>query len=124
MRGRDDAGGVEPPLAGGGRGSGGAGGAAERDLSALAAEPDWTKLEQYQGTMGRAEFTRLLDTVYAPGGAWKNTIRMAEDGAHVLTTGTNDGCCDSRTRESDRAAAVLEAAGRALPAGELGRWRG
>jgi N-acetylmuramoyl-L-alanine amidase len=59
-------------------------------LSALAAEPDWGTLDQYQGTMGRAEFTRLLDTVYAPGGAWKNTIRIAEDGAHVLTTGTTD----------------------------------
>jgi N-acetylmuramoyl-L-alanine amidase len=59
-------------------------------LSALAAEPDWTTLEQYEGTMGRAEFMRLLDTVYAPGGAWKKTIRMAEDGAHVLTTGTQE----------------------------------
>jgi N-acetylmuramoyl-L-alanine amidase len=58
-------------------------------LSALAAEPDWTKLDQFQGTMGRDEFTRLLDTVYAPGGAWKNTIDMETDGAHVLTTGTN-----------------------------------
>ena len=58
-------------------------------MSALAAEPDWTKLEEYQGTMQRAEFLLLLETVYAPGGAWKSTIRMAEDGAHVLTTGTN-----------------------------------
>jgi hypothetical protein len=58
-------------------------------LSALASEPDWTKLERYEGTMSRAEFTRLLDTVYAPGGAWKNTISMADDGAHVLTTGTD-----------------------------------
>lgn len=58
-------------------------------LSALATEPDWTKLEQYQGTMERAEFTRLLDTVYAPADAWKSTIDVEEDGAHVLTTGTN-----------------------------------
>ena len=40
--------------------------------------------------MGHAEFTRLLDTVYAPAGAWKNTIRIADDGARVLTTGTNE----------------------------------
>ncbi len=40
--------------------------------------------------MGRAEFTRLLDTVYAPGGAWKNTIQLEDDGAHVLTAGTNE----------------------------------
>jgi len=58
-------------------------------VSALAKEPDWTRLEQTQGTMGREEFVRLLDTVYAPGGAWKNTIEMEGDGAHVLTTGTN-----------------------------------
>lgn len=58
-------------------------------LSALATEPDWTKLEQYQGTMSREEFTRLLDTVYAQGGAWKNTIDIEADGAHVLTAGTN-----------------------------------
>jgi hypothetical protein len=57
-------------------------------VSALASEPDWTKLERYEGTTGRAEFVRLLDTVYAPGGAWKDTIEMDADGAHVLTTGT------------------------------------
>jgi len=58
-------------------------------LSALAVEPDWTKLEQYQGTIEREEFTRLLDTVYAPGGTWKDAIHIEDDGAHVLTTGTN-----------------------------------
>jgi N-acetylmuramoyl-L-alanine amidase len=58
-------------------------------VSALAREPDWTRLEVYQGRMGREEFTRLLDTVYAPNGAWKSTIQISDDGAHVLTTGTN-----------------------------------
>src|SRR5271166_4377363 len=58
-------------------------------LSALATEPDWSKLEGYQGTISREEFVRLLDTVYAPNGAWKNTITIADDGAHILTTGTN-----------------------------------
>ena len=58
-------------------------------LSALATEPDWTKLDQYQGTMSRTEFKRLLDTVYAPGGAWKNTIEISDSEARVLTTGTN-----------------------------------
>lgn len=57
-------------------------------LSALASEPDWTKLDQYQGTMEREVFTRLLDTVYAPGGAWKATVDIEPDGAHILTTGT------------------------------------
>jgi N-acetylmuramoyl-L-alanine amidase len=58
-------------------------------LSALAREPDWTRLAIYQGTMTREEFTRLLDTVYAPGGAWKGVIDLEEDGARILTTGTN-----------------------------------
>ncbi len=39
--------------------------------------------------MDRAEFVRLLDTVYAPGGAWKDTITIDADGAHILTTGTS-----------------------------------
>jgi hypothetical protein len=39
--------------------------------------------------MGREEFLRLLDTVYAPGGVWRNTIDVEADGAHVLTTGTD-----------------------------------
>jgi len=58
-------------------------------LSALATEPDWTSLEKYQGKMSRQEFTNLLDTVYAPGGAWKPTIEIDPDGAHILTSGTN-----------------------------------
>jgi len=58
-------------------------------LSPLAKEPDWTALDQYQETMTRAEFTRLLDGVYAPGGAWKNTVEITDEGALVLTTGTN-----------------------------------
>jgi N-acetylmuramoyl-L-alanine amidase len=58
-------------------------------LSALATEPDWTRLEAFQGTMSRVGFVQLLDTVYAPNGAWKNTITIADDGAHILTTGTN-----------------------------------
>ena len=58
-------------------------------LSALASEPDWSRLEQYQGTMDRAQFMQLLDTVYAPGGAWKQTISIALEGAHILTTGSN-----------------------------------
>jgi N-acetylmuramoyl-L-alanine amidase len=58
-------------------------------LSVLGREPDWTQLEQYQGTMTREDFTRLLDTVYAPGGAWKGTIEIGEIGASILTTGSN-----------------------------------
>ena len=58
-------------------------------LSALATEPDWGKLEQFQETMTRTEFTRLLDTVYAPGGTWMNTIKIANNSVSIVTTGTN-----------------------------------
>ena len=57
-------------------------------LSALAVEPDWSKLDAYQGTMTRTDFANLLDTVYAPAGAWKAVIDIQPDGAHILTTGT------------------------------------
>ncbi len=66
-----------------------AGAPAPARLSALAVEPDWTKLDKFQRTMSRADFTRLLNTVYAPDRAWKNTIRIADDGAHILTAGTD-----------------------------------
>ncbi len=39
--------------------------------------------------MSREYFLQLLNTVYAPNGAWKQTIAMADDGAHILTTGTS-----------------------------------
>jgi hypothetical protein len=58
-------------------------------LSALATEPDWAGLKQFEGAVSREYFLQLLNTVYAPGGAWKSTISMEADGAHILTTGTN-----------------------------------
>lgn len=58
-------------------------------LSALAKEPDWSDLDGFQGTMTKAEFTRLLETVYAPGGAWKKTISLEPEDASILTAGTN-----------------------------------
>ena len=57
-------------------------------LSALATEPDWSTLDPFQATMTAGEFTRLLDAVYAPNGAWQKTIRVDSGGAHILTSGT------------------------------------
>ncbi len=75
-------------------------------LSALGTEPDWKGLDKYQETMGRDEFTRLLDTVYAPGGAWKDTIQIQDDGAHVLTTGSDHWvlrfAADGKAKEGSR----------------------
>jgi N-acetylmuramoyl-L-alanine amidase len=43
-----------------------------RQLSPLAPQPNWVNLEPYQRTITRKEFTRLIDQVYSPDGAfWK-----------------------------------------------------
>ena len=44
-------------------------------LSMLAAPPDWSALEIYQNTITRAEFERLLTTVFTTGEAWRNLHR-------------------------------------------------
>ena len=48
--------------------------------------PLGSELEQYQETMTRDDFVRLLDGVYAPGGAAKEVIETQEDGAVIKTT--------------------------------------
>jgi hypothetical protein len=60
--------------------------AAAQRLTPLAAKPDWSRLEAFQETMTRAEFQRLLDTVYAPGGAAAGVIEVRETEAIVYKT--------------------------------------
>ena len=55
-------------------------------LSPLASAPDWTRLEAYQETMTREEFHRLLDTVYAPGGAAAGIIEVRDLDAVIFKT--------------------------------------
>ena len=55
-------------------------------LSPLAAAPDWSRLEAFQETITRDEFTRLLDTVYAPNGAWQGVIEIGETEAVIYET--------------------------------------
>jgi hypothetical protein len=55
-------------------------------LSQLAAPPDWSRLEVFQGTITRADFERLLDTVYAPGGAWRGMIEVRDREAVIHKT--------------------------------------
>ncbi len=55
-------------------------------LSPLTSSPDWTRLEAFQETITRAEFQRLLDTVYAPGGAAVGMIDVRENDAVILKT--------------------------------------
>jgi hypothetical protein len=53
-------------------------------LSPLAAPPDWTDLEAFHEALTREEFTRLLETVYAPGGAARGLIEVQEDHVEIL----------------------------------------
>jgi N-acetylmuramoyl-L-alanine amidase len=58
--------------------------AAAQRLSPLAPAPDWERLEAYQETMTRGEFQRLLDTVFAPGGAAAGVIEIREADAVIF----------------------------------------
>jgi len=60
--------------------------AAPAKLSPLAPKPDWSRLDAFQETITRDEFTSLLDRVYAPGGAWKETIQIDDSSATVATS--------------------------------------
>ena len=64
-----------------------AGGIAEAlaRLTPLAPAPDWKSLEAFQETITREEFQKLLETVYAPQGAWKDVIEIGEAAARILT---------------------------------------
>ena len=55
-------------------------------LSPLTSPPEWARLEAFQETMTRDEFARLLDTVYAPGGAAAGMIEVREHDAVILKT--------------------------------------
>ena len=60
-------------------------------LSPLTSAPDWTRLEAFHETITRDEFQRLLDTVYAPGGAAAGMIVVRENEAAILKTLTPAG---------------------------------
>lgn len=55
-----------------------------QSLSPLASPPDWTDLESFHDALTREEFTRLLETVYAPGGAARGLIEVREDRVEIL----------------------------------------
>ena len=54
-------------------------------LSVLGELPDWTSLDAYQNTITRADFERLLTTVFVTGGAWRNFIEIDETEARIRT---------------------------------------
>lgn len=58
---------------------------AER-VSVMGQAPDWSRLDAYQQTMTRETFLRLLNEIYAPDNAWRETIRVGESSARILTS--------------------------------------
>ena len=54
-----------------------------QNLSPLADPPDWRRLDAYQQTITREEFTHLLQTLYAPHGGWQPFIRLDPDAAVI-----------------------------------------
>lgn len=60
--------------------------ASAQRLSPLAQAPRWEELDRFQETMTRAEFVRLLDEVYAPGGAAKDCLEIDDAAATIKTT--------------------------------------
>jgi N-acetylmuramoyl-L-alanine amidase len=55
------------------------------ELSVLGEKPDWPALEIYQHTITRADFERLLNTVFTTDDAWKNWIETNETSARIHT---------------------------------------
>jgi N-acetylmuramoyl-L-alanine amidase len=58
-------------------------------LTPLAPQPDWSKLDVFQETITRRDFISLLDKLYAPAGAWKETIAVQDDIAVITTKPAN-----------------------------------
>jgi N-acetylmuramoyl-L-alanine amidase len=48
-------------------------------LSPLAPKPDWSTLDAYQRTITRGEFTRLINTIYTPDGAFWDYATIDDD---------------------------------------------
>jgi N-acetylmuramoyl-L-alanine amidase len=53
------------------------------NLSPLATRPHWQRLDRYQETISRADFTRLLDSAYATRG-YGDLIVIGEDSARIV----------------------------------------
>ena len=60
---------------------------ASEPVSVLAMQPDWSDLIPFQKTITRLEFLHLLDTVYAPNGAWKESIDIGRTSARIHQPG-------------------------------------
>jgi len=59
-------------------------------LSELAEIPDWKSLEAFQSTITRADFERLLTTVFTTGSAWQQFIAIDDIEARIHTGNPTD----------------------------------
>ncbi len=55
-------------------------------LTPLAPRPNWSSLDKFQHTITKEEFTRLLEQLYAPNGAWRGHFTIADDHVDVETS--------------------------------------
>lgn len=60
------------------------------NISPLGARPDWKRLEGYQRSITREEFSSLLDNVYAQGNAAKGLIQVKDTHALIKKGSDND----------------------------------
>jgi len=54
-------------------------------ISPLAPTPNWTSLEPYQRTITRGEFTRLIDQVYTPDGAFWDYAKIDDEKVAIFS---------------------------------------
>ena len=54
-------------------------------VTPLGVRPEWSRLDGFQETITRGRFVELLDTVYAPHGAWKSSIKVDASKATIST---------------------------------------
>ena len=54
-------------------------------LTPLAPVPDWSRLDQFQGTITRDDFLYLLTKVYVPGDGWQKFIKVGDTEAQIVT---------------------------------------
>jgi len=59
-------------------------------LSVLGEAPDWESLEDYQETITRVDFERLLTTVFTTGDMWADFIKIRESDVLIRTGGDGD----------------------------------
>jgi N-acetylmuramoyl-L-alanine amidase len=56
-------------------------------LSVLGEKPDWSKLAVFQNTITRADFERLLTSVFNTGETWRSFIEITDTSARIRTGG-------------------------------------